>query len=75
MDLPFFVYKADSSKGDEMESTPALKVVEHFISRMLQKMKLTNEVCLLALIFIERLIVSKYSMTILEKRRDLSAVL
>ena len=42
----------------EGKVAPTLKVIEQFITKMLLKMKLTNEVILMAFIFIERLIVS-----------------
>ena len=40
------------------QSAPTQKTVEQFINKIFLKMRLTNEVCLLAFIFIERLIVN-----------------
>lgn len=47
----------DEEKINDLEIPPTKKMVEQFISRFLYKMKLTNEVCLISLIFIERLVV------------------
>jgi hypothetical protein len=43
----------------EGKKAPPLKTIEQFINKLFYKMKLTNEVILMAYIFIERLIVSK----------------
>ncbi len=46
----------------------AQKAIETFINKIFQKMRLTNEVCLLSFIFIERIIVSKNNSHSLEIR-------
>ena len=40
-----------------LEEAPQHKAVFNFIQKVLQKLKLSNEVCLLSIIFIERLVV------------------
>eukprot|EP00347_Sterkiella_histriomuscorum_P019477 403341485 len=56
--MPMFVYHIEDTKEkrQDLEQTPNKKTIETFILKLINRMKLTNEVCLLALIFIERLI-------------------
>ena len=43
--------------GENYEETPSIFEIEDFITRVILKMKLSNEVCLISLIFLERLMV------------------
>jgi hypothetical protein len=45
---------------DDLEKVPTVQKIENFIMKIVMKMKVTNEVCLLALIFIERLMVIQF---------------
>jgi hypothetical protein len=56
--LSLFSYDLErvSQFNDEsFEKTPSIHQIESFITKLFLKMKLTNEICLIALIFIERL--------------------
>ena len=56
--MPMYAYNLeDDLKKEDFDHSPSQKTVESFITKIFHKMKLTNEVCLLSLIFIERLIV------------------
>lgn len=44
---------------EDLEKAPSVLTVENFINMIFRKMKLSNEICLLSLIFIERLVVIK----------------
>lgn len=57
---PLFVYDYQEvgHDSDELEHPPTKQQVESYMTRIFLRMKLTNEVCLLSLIFIERLMVS-----------------
>lgn len=59
--LSVFSYNLDhvsQMEDEDLEKVPSIHKVETYVNRIMMKMKLTNEVCLLALIFIERLMVS-----------------
>lgn len=42
---------------EDLDKAPSILTVENFINMIFRKMKLSNEICLLSLIFIERLMV------------------
>lgn len=54
------------------QNPPTQKMIEAFILKIFQKMRLTNEICLLAFIFIERIIVmsNKSKFTSVQKQGD-----
>lgn len=45
-------------QGDDLYEVPSCRKIDKFIFKIFLNMKLANEICLLALIFIERLIVN-----------------
>lgn len=53
--LPHFTFDKNF-KGDDLERLPASKDIETFISKIMQPMRLSNEVCLMSLIFIDKLL-------------------
>jgi hypothetical protein len=57
---PIYIYslKEVIDEDEKAERAPSVETVERFISKIFMYMKLSNEVCLLGLIFIERLIVN-----------------
>jgi hypothetical protein len=61
--INMFMYnleKVSSINDDNLENTPSISEIEKFINRVFLKMKLANEICLISLIFIERLMVTSY---------------
>lgn len=55
--LPFFSFQTKEIKQpyDDIASIPKPREIETFITRIMHTMKLSNEVCLLSFIFMERL--------------------
>lgn len=76
---PLFVYHIEDTKErkEDLEQAPHQKIVEVFIMKIINRIKLSNEVCLLSLIFIERLAVSVKMLFIscLEKRGSANLIL
>jgi len=56
--MPFFSYATHEIRQpyQDLDSIPRPKEIEAFIARIMQRMQLSNEVCLLSFIFIERLL-------------------
>lgn len=56
--MPFFSFQTNEIKTQyqDLAAIPKPREIETFISRMMQRMQLSNEVCLLSFIFIERLL-------------------
>ena len=55
--MPFFSYQTREIKQPyhDVESVPRASEIEKFISRIMHRMQLSNEVCLLSFIFMEKL--------------------
>lgn len=56
--VPLFTYNLTmvDEEYSKLEKAPSSREVEKFISRIMQAMRLSNEVCLLGFIFLERLL-------------------
>ena len=56
--MPFFSYSTHEIKHPygELDKIPKPKEIDSFISKIMTRMQLSNEVCLLSFIFIEKLL-------------------
>ena len=56
--VPFFSYSTHDIKQpyQDLDTVPKPREIEQFMSRIMQRMQLSNEVCLLSFIFIERIL-------------------
>jgi hypothetical protein len=78
MTMPVFKFHIENTQElkEDFEQPPSQKSVQQFIQKIFHKMKLSNEVCLLSFIFIERLIVSNIPFdSFVEERRCLAFIL
>lgn len=53
--MPFFAFQTVKAE-DELSKLPTHKEIQTFLVKIMQSMRLSNEVCILALIFVEKLI-------------------
>ena len=57
--MPQFTFNAQvaqSNMKDELENVPSQEVIRRFITKVMHAMQLSNEVCLMSFIFIEKLL-------------------
>lgn len=54
--MPFWISHVSYIQDDHLSQVPKVKEIERFISNIMNAFKLSNEVCLMSLIFIERLL-------------------